>query len=385
MTLRLAPLVRLALPLATVLAAAACGAAKPVAARQAAHPAPPPRIVEESTSGAVIRLNPATAAHFKIAHARAVEIAHHFSAPGSVASDVSRTVTVYSLANGFAVRVPVELGQKVSRGQLLAVVDSPDLAKAISAYQTAKAEEALDDKQLNREHKLYQHGAAPRAAVETAQFADQRARIEVTAAASQIRLLDGSPASPSALVEVRAPIGGTIIKQNISRGEAVENTYLFRIADLSRVWVLCSIYENQLSRVRVGDAAHLKLAAYPNLKLQGRIINISRILNAATRTATVRVVLNNPRGLLMPGMFATARFTSTRPSRHILVPVTALFELHNRYWVFRPVKPGQYRRIPVSVGTVDVPGWEGVTRGLNAGQRVVANAMTFAAAAAQSQ
>jgi cobalt-zinc-cadmium efflux system membrane fusion protein len=364
--------------------AAACSAAKPVvAARQAAQSAPPPpRIVEESTSGTLIRMNPATAAHFHLVRTRAVEIAHRFSAPGAVASDVSRTVTVYSLANGFAVQVPVELGDKVTAGQVLAVVNSPDLARAISVYQTAKAEETLDDKQLAREQKLFQHGATPRAAVETAQFADQHARIEVTAAKSQIRLLGGNPASASALVQVRAPIGGTIIKQNISRGEAVENNFLFRIADLSRVWVLCSIYENQLARVRVGDQASLKLAAYPKLKLRGRILDISRILNSATRTATVRVVLNNPRGLLMPGMFATARFTSRRASLHILVPVTAIFELHNQDWLFRPAGPGVFRRVPVTVGTVDTPGWETVTRGIRAGQPVVANAFGFAAAVA---
>lgn len=313
-------------------------------------------------------------------------MAHHFSAPGVVASDVSRTVTVYSLANGFAVRVPVQLGDKVRQGQLLAVVNSPDLAKAISRYQTAKAEETLDRKQLKREERLYRHGATPREQLETAQFAEQHALIEVHAAARQIRLLGGSPHSSSSLVKVRAPIGGTIIKQRISRGEAVEHSYLFKIANLSQVWVLCSIYENDLSRVRLGDLARVKLAAYPTLKLQGRISNISRILNPATRTAKVRVVLGNPRGLLLPGMFATGRFTSTHESLHILVPVSSLFHLDDEYWVFRPIKPGVYRRVPVSIGTVVAPGWEAVTRGLRAGQRVVANSMAFAAAAsAQAQ
>lgn len=344
-----------------------------------------PRIIEESSSGALIRMNPTTAKHFKLVQARTIEMAHHFSAPGVVASDVGRTVAVYSLAIGFAVRVPVELGDKVRRGQLLAVVNSPDLAKAIGTYQTAEAEETLDGKELKREEKLYRHGAAPRQAVEKAQFADQHAQIEVRAAARQIRLLGGNVDSQSSLVKVRAPISGTIIKQKISRGEAVEHSYLFRIANLSRVWVLCSIYENKLSRVRVGDLAHVKTAAYPKQKLQGRISNISRVMNQATRTATVRVVLNNPQRLLMPGMFATARFTSTHESLHVLVPVTSLFSLHDQFWVFRPVKPGLYRRVPVSVGTVASPGWEVVTRGLRAGQKVVANSLAFAAAASSQK
>ncbi len=340
-----------------------------------------PRIVEEPSNGALIQMKSSTAQHFALVRAGTIEMPHHFSAPGVVAADVGRTVTVFSLANGFAVQVPVELGEKVRPGQLLTVVNSPDLTEAISNYQTAQAEKTLDKKELKRQESLYAHGATPQVALETAQYKEQHAQIEAQAAARQVQLLGGNPNSPSPLVDVRAPIGGTIIKQQISRGEAVENSYLFRIADLSRVWVLCSIYENDLSRVRVGDLARVKIAAYPDLKLQGRISNISRVLNSATRTAQVRVVLSNPHGLLLPGMFATARFTSTRPSLHVVVPVTSLFHLQDQYWVFRPVKPGLYLRVPVSVGTVALPGWQVVTGGLQAGQRVVANSLEFAAAA----
>lgn len=341
-----------------------------------------PKIIEESSSGTLIRIKPSVTSHFKLVRARTIEMAHHFSAPGVVASDISRTVTVYSLANGFAVQVPVELGDKVRPGQLLAVVNSPDLAKAISTYQTEEAEVTLREKQLERQEDLYQHGATPRVAVETARYAEEHAEIELRAAASQIRLLGGSPDSPSALVKVRSPIGGTIVKQNISRGEAVHHSYLFKIANLSRVWVLCSIYENDLSRVRVGDLATVTLPAYPDLKLGGQISNISRVLNPSTRTAQVRVVLSNPQRVLLPGMFATARFTSTRRTLHVIVPTVSLFHLHDQFWVFRPVKTGLYLRAPVIVGSVESPGWQVVTRGVRAGQRVVANSMAFAAAAA---
>ena len=344
-----------------------------------AQKAKKPRIIEDSSSGMVIRVSPTFAKRFKLVRTTTTQMAHHFSAPGVVAPDVSRTVSVFSLANGFAVNVPVQLGENVHKGQLLAVVNSPDLAKAISSYQTAKAQASLSRKELNREESLYKHGAAPRKALELAQYSEQHAEIEVDNAQRQINLLGGSVKSPSPLVNVRAPIGGTIIKQKISRGEAVENSYLFRIADLSRLWVLCSIYENDLPRVQVGDSARVKIAAYPHLKLFGRISNISGVLNPATRTAKVRVVLNNPNELLKPGMFATARFTSAHKSPAVLVPVTALFQLHDDFWVFSPVQPGVFRRIPVSVGSITTPGEQVVTNGLHAGQQVVANALEFAA------
>lgn len=339
------------------------------------------RIIEVSSSGAVISMDPAAAKHFKLAQTKTIQMPHHFSAPGVIAPDVSRTVSVFSLANGFAVRVPVQLGEQVVKGQVLAVVDSPDLAKAISVYQTARAQLELTGKELRREQGLYRHGAAPRKALEEAQFSEQHARIDEQTAARQIQILGGDLKSPSPFVTVRAPIGGTIIKQKISRGEAVENSYLFRIADLSRVWALCSIYENDLSRVKVGDPAHVEVSAYPNLKLQGQVSNISHILDPTTRTAQVRVVLDNPQGLLNPGMFVTARFTSMHKSPQVLVPVTALFQLHDQFWVFEPVKPGVFHRVPVSVGSVAIPGWQVVTRGLQANQSVIANSLEFASAA----
>ena len=338
------------------------------------------RIIEKSSSGEVIQIPVSTAKSFKLVSTRSIDRAHHFSAPGVIAPDVSRTVSVFSLANGYAVNVPAQVGETVHKGQLLAMVNSPDLAKAISNYQTAKAQLTLTRKELKREQGLYKHGAAPRKALESAQYSEQHATIDVGNAKRQIQLLGGSLNSPSPLVNVRAPISGTIIKQKISRGEAVENSYLFKIADLSRIWVLCSIYENDLPRVQVGDSAQVRIAAYPNLKLSGHISNISGVLNPATHTAKVRVVLNNPHGLLKPGMFATAHFRSTHKSPEVLVPVTALFQLHDSFWVFRPVKPGVFRRAPVTVGSIATPGWQVVTHGLSVGQKVVANSLEFASA-----
>ncbi|ACO34135.1 MAG TPA: efflux RND transporter periplasmic adaptor subunit [Acidobacterium sp.] len=339
------------------------------------------QVIEQSSDGSVITLDPSVAKHFQLAQTRAIDMPDKFSAPGVIAPDVSRTVSVFSLANGFAVKVPAQLGEQVTKGQVLAVVDSPDLAKAISVYQTAKAQLDLSGKELSREQGLYRHGAAPRKALEQAQFAEQHAQIDEQSAAREIEILGGSLESPSPFVTVRSPISGTIIEQKISRGEAVENSYLFQVADLSRVWALCSLYENDLSRVQVGDAAQVEVSAYPDLKLQGKVSNISHILDPATRTSQVRVVLDNPQGLLNPGMFVTAGFTSVRKSPQVLVPVTALFQLHDQFWVFEPVKPGVFRRVPVTVGAVVSPGWQVVTAGLQAHQSVVANSLGFSAAA----
>src|SRR6185437_3787965 len=111
---------------------------------------------------------------------------------------------------------------------------------------------------------------------------------------------------------------------------------LFTIADLSEVWVMCDVYENNLAQVRVGDSAEVRLAAYPDRPLRGRVGKIMSVLDPATRTAKVRLELPNPHGLLKPGMFATAKFVSQASTRRVFVPASAILRLHDKDWVFRP-------------------------------------------------
>src|SRR5262249_12489107 len=154
------------------------------------------------------------------------------------------------------------------------------------------------------------------------------------------RILNGSVDTLSPVFEVHAPISGTIIAQNVASGAGVKSLDnapdLFTIADLSEVWVLCDVYENDLSRVHTGDQAEVRLAAYPDRALRGRVAKIMSLLDPATRTAKVRLELANPNGLLKPGMFATAKFVSQSTSRHVIVPSSAILRLHDKDWVFRP-------------------------------------------------
>ena len=306
-------------------------------------------------------------------------MADDFSAPGVVAPAVSRTVHVYSLANGLAVEVPVQLGQHVQKGQVLAVVSSPDLASAIDSYLKAKADKQVAAKELVREQDLYAHGATPQRALQLAQDAYTKAEVDERTAAEQIQILGGDLHALSPRVTVRSPVSGTIIEQKISEGEAVSaSAYLFTVANLSQVWVLCNVYEDDLSKVSTGDLARITLSAYPGVVFRGVVSNISRVLDPATRTATVRVVLNNGNGLLKPEMFTTVRFTSRTFVPHTLVPASALFQLHDRYWVFVPAGPGEFRRVPVEAGEIAPDGWQEVLSGLRAGQEVVENSLQFA-------
>ena len=136
------------------------------------------------------------------------------------------------------------------------------------------------------------------------------------ASVQRVRLLGGDPDHAAAVIQLRAPVSGTIVEQNIAGFEGVRSLdnspNLFTIADLSEVWALCDVYENDLEAVRVGDPAEIRLNAFPDRVFRGRVSDIARVLDPNTRSAKVRVVLSNPGGLLKPGMYATATFHSRK-------------------------------------------------------------------------
>ncbi len=387
MQARTLKILALAAALAAWLALAGCSGPS-AAAKNAPRPAPghAHRVIEVPTNGSLITLP--RPGKFALVRAKTDLLSRTLTAPGIVAPDISRTVQVYSLANGYATKVPVQLGDQVKKGQVLATVDSPQLADAISDYQTAQAALTYSVKELAREKGLYSHGAAPQKAVQLAQLGETKARVQLRTAVREIHVLGGSVQGAGALsphVAIRSPISGTIVTQNIAAGEEVGHGSLFTVADLSRVWVLCSVYENDLDQVHLGDRAKIVLNAYPNVRLFGRVSNISRVLNSQTRTAQVRVVLSNRHGLLEPQMFASVTFSSVRTRRRVVLPPSALFQLHDSYWVFVPKGKRHFLRVPVQVGAIAPDGWQIVTHGLQAGQPVVRQSLKFASLVAKEK
>jgi cobalt-zinc-cadmium efflux system membrane fusion protein len=159
----------------------------------------------------------------------------------------------------------------------------------------------------------------------------------------------------------------------------------FTISDLSHVWILCDVYENDLPFVRLGEYADIHLTAYPDQVLRGRIGNIGPILDPNLRTAKVRLEVQNP-GMLRLGMFATATFYGPKKEAHATVPATAVLHLHDRNWVYTPVEHGRFQRLEVVTGKMlPASGSEQqeILSGLSPGQQVVANALDLQATVEQ--
>jgi cobalt-zinc-cadmium efflux system membrane fusion protein len=326
---------------------------------------------------------------FKIAKVETQQLPSTLTANGTVTPDVNRTIHVTSLGGGRVSDLRVRLGEQVKKGQVLLVISSPDLALAFSDYQKAVADERLSKRALDRAQLLFDKGAIAEKDFQLAEDTEEKARVDVQTTAQRVKVLGGDPAHPSPLLELRAPVAGTIVEQNVAGFEGVkslDNTpNLFTIADLSQVWVVCDVFENDLGNVHLGDAAQIRLNAYPDRVFQGKVADISRVLDPNTRAAKVRIILANSDGQLRPGMFAVATFRSKKLTPALVVPSTAVIRLHDKDWVFVQEGPKQFRRQEVVAGSGLSDGLEQIRSGVSADQQVVANALDFSTAVAEKQ
>ena len=190
-------------------------------------------------------------------------------------------------------------------------------------------------------------------------------------------------------MHVYAPISGIIVSQNTTAAGAAGINFAgsagsLTIADLSHVWVVCDVYENDLASVHLGETADIRLNAYGNTVRTGTISDIGAILDPSLRTAKVRVQVQNPDNLLRIGMFATAVFHGARSHNAVSVPGTAILHLHDRDYVFVPgAAVGDYRRVVVRSGQALPGGAVEIVSGLSSGQQVVPNALELQNTAGQ--
>lgn len=323
-------------------------------------------------------------AQFPLVMVEMRKTAPEISVNGAVAADVSRNVPVNVLTSGRVVEVRVRLGDTVKKGDLLLRLTSADMSGAISDFQKFQADEKLTKAQLDRSEMLFSRGAVAQKDLEVARDTYEKAQVDTHSASERIRILGGDTQRLSPIIEVRAPVAGTIIEQNVTNAAGVKSLdnspNLFTIADLSHVWVLCDVYENNLSEIHLGDRASIQLNAYPDRHLEGRVSNISSLLDPATRSVKVRVDLPNAAGLLRPNMFATVNFTSQSTQSRMAVPVGAILRLQDRDWVYVKGNDKEFKRTEVQALPAGPGGVQEILSGVRPGDRVVANALQFSRA-----
>jgi membrane fusion protein, heavy metal efflux system len=298
---------------------------------------------------------------------------------GAVQPDIARAVPVISLASGRVVEIKARLGDMVQKGQLLLRVHSNDVSGAYQTYRKAVNDERLARQQLERDQILFDKGAIAKGALEQAEDTAQDAKVDLDAATEQLGLLGVDKDHPSGIVDIFAPVSGIITDQQVTNAAGVQglgSPNPFTISDLSYVWIICDVYENDLDAVHVGESADIRLNAYPDKVLKGRIDNILPILDPNIRTAKVRIEVPNP-GLMRVGMFVTATFYGRQAETVAAAPATAILHLHDREWVYTPIGAGHFKRLEVRTGTMLPDNMQEVVSGLKPGVQVVSNALVL--------
>ena len=316
---------------------------------------------------------------FPLVTAVSHESTSQLTVTGTVAPDITRSVPVISIATGRVVELHARLGDTIKKGQLLMRVQSADMSAALSDYRKAVADEQLARTQLERSKLLYDKGAISLNELQVAQDTADKAKVDVENTIERLRVLGGNIDHPAAIVDVRAPVSGVITDQQVTTAAGVAglgSPNPFTISDLSYIWILCDVHENDLPNVHVGETVEIRLNAYPNQLFTGRISNVLPILDPTIRTAKVRIEVRNP-GLMRVGMFVTATFHGLKKETHTVVPASAILHLHDRDWVYIPDGEKKFRRLNVVAGASLPDNSQEIVSGVQPGQRVVSNALVL--------
>jgi len=340
--------------------------------------APPAPKVEQETDVSLLQVEHPE--QFPVVKATESLQASSLTVTGVVSPDVSRTVPVISLASGRVVEVRARLGDSVQKGQVLLRVQSPDIAAAFADYRKATADEVLVRKQFDRAQILYDKGAISLNDYQVSEDAESKAKVDVETAQEHLHVLGVDKDHPSAVVDIKAPVSGVITDQQVTGASGVQGlagANPFTISDLSHVWILCDVYENDLANVHIGESAEIRLVAYPDKLLTGRINNIGPILDPSIRAAKVRVEVANPGGLMRVGMFVNATFRGQKKQIFATVPASAILHLHDRDWVYVPAGDKKFRRVEVKAGATLPNKMQLVLSGIPPGQAVVGSALVL--------
>lgn len=304
-------------------------------------------------------------------------------ATGVVQSNAYRETPVVSLVGGIVRKINLELGQKVKRGQTVAIVFSEELSTTQSLYLKSLAELEEFQKRHQRTMKLIEIGAVSREELEQTESKLKTAESEVASLRQKLLLLGLSPKNVDDLnstkqvsleFAVPSPASGTITSRKVNQGEVIDaNEELLRVTDLSSVWVIGQVYEKDLAKIRVGSGATITTDAYTGRVFRGQISYVDPQLDTATRTAQVRVEFVNPREELKIGMYVNIAFATITGAENTIpvVPTSAVQNINNQQVVFIATNnPNVFALRQVRVGA-ETNGRYAILEGLNVGDRIV--------------
>jgi len=317
--------------------------------------------------------------------ARTSTIPEYLDLPAHIEADPTRVVHVFAPAGGRIVEMKVRPWDRVEKGQTLAMLESSDLARAVADYHKALADQQVKQKAFARSQDLLEHNAISEKDLEQAQGDAQQSQAEVEAAREQVQVFGMDPDHASTQLLVKAPRSGVILDIGAAPGEFSQALSapapLATVADITSVWAVGDIYEQDLSAAKSGEEAQVTLNAYPNQNWTGRVGVVSDAVDSATRTLHVRVVLPNDGSRIKPGMFGAIRILRSS-AQGILVPAAAVIREGNDAYVFVGKGNGRFERRAVKIGRM-LDGSIEIISGVNSGETIVSEGTLLLRSAGQ--
>ena len=293
--------------------------------------------------------------------------------PAVVESDPARTAAVLTPLSGRLIALKVALGDRVSRGQIVAVIDSPDLGQALNDNEKAADSFRLTAKNLERQEAQNKLGVASDRDLDQAKSDHAQAAAEYTRTQGRLKVLGVAPDAKSSLRElaVAAPVAGSVTALNVAPGNMINDPTqaLMTIADLSTVWVTALVAEKDVAAVAKNQEAQVTLSAYPDRVLRGKVLFVSDVIEADSRRGKIRIAFANGDYTLKPNMFATVVLSGAERSL-VVLPSSALLMNNDRTSVFVATAPWTFERRNVEA-ELEEGSSVAIRSGVTAGEQVL--------------
>lgn len=300
---------------------------------------------------------------------------------GQIDFDEQALTRIGASVTGRVTQIQANLGQVVNKGDTLALINSSELSGSQLAYLKARSEKELHRRTVARAKTLFDADIISAAELQRRESEYEIAAAETRAAQDQLRVLGVSPKSIERLgstgtidsvASVVATIKGVVVERKIAAGQVVQpSDVLFAVADLSRVWAVAQVPEQQVGQVKVGQSVSIEVPALGHEKLEGKLIYVGQTVNPETRTVLVRTELDNKSGRLKPSMLASMLIESA-PVQRLVLPITAVVRQDDTDHVFVELSTNTYQLTPVKLAT-EQNGKRVVLEGLKPGTRIVSD------------
>jgi cobalt-zinc-cadmium efflux system membrane fusion protein len=329
----------------------------------------------------LVMANESLLAQIKISEVSQSDVSDILRVAGQIDFDEQALTRIGASVTGRVTQINAQLGHEVKKGDTLALINSSELSNSQLAYLKARSEKEFHRRTVQRAKTLFEADVISAAELQRRESEYEVASAQTRATQDQLRVLGVNLKALEALAatgaidsvaSVMATIKGVVVERKVTTGQVVQPAdVLFTVADLSRVWAVAQVPEQQVAQVKVGQSVRIEVPAIQNEPLLGRLIYVGQTVNPDSRTVLVRTELDNKNGLLKPSMLASMLIEST-PKKQIIVPLSAVVREQDTDYIFIEEKLGVFRLKPVRLGT-EHNGQRVVLEGLGPGMKIVSD------------